>query len=609
MCITPNSISVAQETGILSKLDKLCDQCVASGKRIAIYGAGSHTLFLFQKTNLLRANLVAIIDRDKKHGQTCWGLPVLHPDQIGELVADAVLISVPKAQNEIRAALKAALPPPVEIITPYATAGEVAAVMQAVQTAIKAVGVTLPGQPIDLSMKERYGCYEGIIQVLDKLGYAESSKTRTPCDAKGLPLPWYTYPAIAYLRQFALGDCCVFEWGCGNSSLFFAARCRKVRSIDIAASWVEKIRMNAPANLDVHHRPIDAFPSSISNFGETYDIIVIDAERRLDCAHESVKYLNAGGLIIVDNADNSPKTCSFLRSEGLLQVDFTGFGPVCTYRWTTSLFFKGNCLPLQQSRSQEEPVYGLTRNLDDYVNEGEVTRLMATNAISDHPIIASGMVSYAQEGEDILIDKMLRRLVTGRKGFYVDVGANDPVRHSLTYNLYKQGWHGINIEPRPESKALFDRIRPRDINLETGVSDVAGTLDFHLFELSVYNTFDKELAKQFANTSKPLGIQKLPVQRLDTILSQHLPAGQPIDLLTIDVEGFELNVLKSMDWQQQRPLLVALEVLEYDLAKGCEQAAPAAFMQNQGYRFLAKTENTLFFAEASRYSLFTAPTT
>jgi len=152
---------------------------------------------------------------------------------------------------------------------------------------------------------------------------------------------------------------------------------------------------------------------------------------------------------------------------------------------------------------------------------------------------------------------------------------------------------------------LFDRIRPRDINIETGVSDVAGNLDFHLFELSVYNTFDRELAKQFAKASKPIGIRQLPVQRLDMLLAKHLPEGQPIDLLTIDVEGLELNVLKSLDWQRYRPLLVALEVLEYDLTKGPEQAAPAAFMLEKRYRFLAKTENTLFFAEASGYSLFT----
>ncbi|HAS81814.1 MAG TPA: hypothetical protein DCS43_03855 [Verrucomicrobia bacterium] len=594
---------------VLIATNQICDRLVESGKRIAIYGAGSHTLFLFQKTRLLKANLVAIIDRDKRHGDSCWGLPVCYPEQITNLVADAVLISVPKAQDEIRKALQAQLPSSVEIIVPYTSTETVNEAIKAVQSAITPLGVTLAGRSPTLSDKDRYGRYHGIIQILDKLGYAESVSTKVPCDAKGLPLPWYTYPAIAFLRQFALGDCSVFEWGCGNSSLFYAARCRSVRSIDIAAQWVERVRQNAPDNLAIHHRPVAEFPACIGEFGESYDIIVIDAERRLDCARESVKYIKPGGLIIVDNADNSPETCALLRTEGLLQIDFTGFGPVCPYRWTTSLFFKGDCMPLQQPRSQDEPVYGLTRSLDYYEDEAAITRTMVTAAspAPDPTIIASGTVSYAQEGEDILIDKILRRLVNGRKGFYVDVGANDPVRHSLTYNLYKQGWHGINIEPRPESKALFDRIRPRDINIETGVSDVTGNLDFHLFELSVYNTFDDDLARQFAKASKPIGIRRLPVQRLDTLLEKHMPEGQPIDLLSIDVEGFELNVLKSSDWQRYRPLLVALEVLEYDLANGPGQAAPVAFMLDHGYRFLAKTENTLFFAEAARYSLFTTP--
>lgn len=584
-----------------------CNQLSESGKRIALYGAGSHTLYLLLRTKLVHGNIVGIIDRKKELGELCFGVPVYHPDQLCELDADVVLVSVPRAETDIADFLKEVLPVHTQILTLYDTDDERQTAVEHIKDSLQGLGVTLAGrQHVKLSDKDRYGAYYGITSVLDKLGYPGSVKSRVPCDSDGLPLPWYTYPAIFYLKQFALKSCSVFEWGCGNSSLFYAARCKSVRSIDISSEWVDTVTQTAPDNLEVHHRPVDVFPGSIRSFHDAYDIIVIDAERRLDCARECIPYLKPEGLIIVDNSDNAPGTCSFLRDQGLLQVDFTGFGPVCSYRWTTSLFFSGNCRPLQQARSMGEPVYGLDRNLDFYEDEAAMTAEIHSGPVQPAPPLYAGLVSYAQEGEDILLDKILRRLLAGRKGFYVDVGANDPTKHSLTHRFYKQGWRGINIEPRPESKALFDQIRPRDINVETGVSDLSGELTYHMFEVSVYNTFDTELAKEFSRSTKSLGSRLLSVQRLDVLLDEYVPEGQTIDLLSVDVEGFELNVLRSSNWEKYRPLVVALEVLEYDLGQGPEQAAPVQFMIEQNYRFLAKTENTLIFADVSRYSLFSS---
>jgi hypothetical protein len=72
--------------------------------------------------------------------------------------------------------------------------------------------------------------------------------------------------------------------------------------------------------------------------------------------------------------------------------------------------------------------------------------------------------SYSQEGEDRVLAHVLD---IGRRdpGFYVDVGAHHPQRFSNTYAFYLAGWRGLNIEPRPGSLSLFQRLRPRDINL------------------------------------------------------------------------------------------------------------------------------------------------
>ena len=83
---------------------------------------------------------------------------------------------------------------------------------------------------------------------------------------------------------------------------------------------------------------------------------------------------------------------------------------------------------------------------------------------------SSGTRIYSQEGEDILIERMIGKK---KKGFYIDIGAHHPYRFSNTYYFYKQGWSGINIEPNVEHFRYFLKHRKRDINLNKGLSDKA----------------------------------------------------------------------------------------------------------------------------------------
>src|SRR5437879_2682243 len=100
-------------------------------------------------------------------------------------------------------------------------------------------------------------------------------------------------------------------------------------------------------------------------------------------------------------------------------------------------------------------------------------------------------VCFGQEGEDLILD----RLMGGRtKGFYVDIGAHHPIRFSNTYLFSKRGWHGINVDAEPGSMALFRKMRPRDINIESGVGERAGTMLFYRFNEPALNTFDEKEA-------------------------------------------------------------------------------------------------------------------
>lgn len=99
--------------------------------------------------------------------------------------------------------------------------------------------------------------------------------------------------------------------------------------------------------------------------------------------------------------------------------------------------------------------------------------------------------SYAQEGEDLILYRMIYGKI--EKGFYVDVGAHHPKRFSNTYFFYKKGWRGINIEPMPGSKKLFDKYRPKDINIESPISLVEEELTYYMFNEPALNGFIKDI--------------------------------------------------------------------------------------------------------------------
>ena len=200
---------------------------------------------------------------------------------------------------------------------------------------------------------------------------------------------------------------------------------------------------------------------------------------------------------------------------------------------------------------------------------------------------------YAQDGEDLI----LNRLLDGQaKGFYVDVGAHHPVRFSNTYLFYKRGWRGINIDAMTGSMETFDKVRPRDINIECGVASSAGRLTYHRFNEPALNTFD---AAEASHKNRPpyrlIDTVEVAVERLDTLLSLHLPAAQQIDFLTVDVEGKDEEVLRSNDWDIYRPRFILAETLRTDLL-GLGGCTVVQFLRSVGYTPVCKAYNTSFFA-------------
>jgi FkbM family methyltransferase len=213
--------------------------------------------------------------------------------------------------------------------------------------------------------------------------------------------------------------------------------------------------------------------------------------------------------------------------------------------------------------------------------------------------------SWSQEGEDMVLQRIFG---SKKSGFYVDVGAHHPKRFSNTYLFYRRGWRGINVDAMPGSMKLFNKLRPRDTNLEIGVAQHEGTLDYYVFNEPALNSFSAELSEERSLASNPYHLKdviKVDVKPLRDILDCYL-GGRNIDFLSIDVEGLDLDVLASNDWSKYRPNFVLAEVLKSSL-HDLDQDPVAQFMKRQGYAVYAKQVNTVFFQDLSSSNRFNPP--
>jgi FkbM family methyltransferase len=203
----------------------------------------------------------------------------------------------------------------------------------------------------------------------------------------------------------------------------------------------------------------------------------------------------------------------------------------------------------------------------------------------------------SQEGEDILLKRLLKQDYNMHRGYYVDVGAYHPFKFSNTLHYYLRGWSGINIDPVPGMKEMFDEVRPRDINVEAGVSRDSVVLEYHEFKEPAFNTFSRENMEYAKTRSEYLRSIDVKTHRLDYLLGQHLDSSVNITFCNIDVEGMEMSVLDSNDWDKYRPKILLVENI-VDLDNGGEVSG---FLEQKGYLWVAQTKNTHFYVEQEYY--------
>ena len=188
--------------------------------------------------------------------------------------------------------------------------------------------------------------------------------------------------------------------------------------------------------------------------------------------------------------------------------------------------------------------------------------------------------SYAMDGEDLAICQYIENK---EKGFYVDIGAHHPIHRNNTHLLFTKGWQGINIDVNMFSIDLFKFLRPEDLNLLTAISDQDGEVTFYYQkQFSQLNTTDKAIAHEHFNGNFKERIVKC--QTIETVLHNSKFRNKKIDFLNIDIEGAEMKVLKTLNFEIYNPRIICIEILGYRNLQLFEREIK--IKNNEIYKFL-----------------------
>lgn len=192
-------------------------------------------------------------------------------------------------------------------------------------------------------------------------------------------------------------------------------------------------------------------------------------------------------------------------------------------------------------------------------------------------------ISFSKAGEDIQLYKLLNT----SKGRYLDIGCFEPITFSNTYFCYLRGWSGVVVDPNPELEKLFNTHRPLDKFINKGISSEPGMLKYYMlpYSMSSMNTFDYGFLEKNDLVKFIQREIEVPIVTMKSLVEENnLLDG--VDFLDVDVEGLDLEVLESNDWETFRPNLVMVETeksIEEDLSSDVY-----SLLKSKDYSLLSK---------------------
>ncbi|UGS38806.1 FkbM family methyltransferase [Capillimicrobium parvum] len=211
--------------------------------------------------------------------------------------------------------------------------------------------------------------------------------------------------------------------------------------------------------------------------------------------------------------------------------------------------------------------------------------------------------SYSQVGEDLQIAYFIGR---GADVRYIDVGCLWPVQHSNSYYFYERGGSGLCIDPNPTVGDEYRETRPRDVFVNCGIGAEAGMMTYVMHENPVFNTFSTQRAAEVARKAEKrpggrtmTGTVEVAIKPLAQVVAETGFAERVegrVDFLSIDVEGFELDVIRGFDFGVLRPKLIVTEHLR-GKADAVEDAEIVKVMAGHGYWVGGYTGHDLYFLD------------
>jgi len=180
---------------------------------------------------------------------------------------------------------------------------------------------------------------------LSEDGWFLSWHSKASIDAKGKPIPWITYPAIEFLSRRLPKNIRVLEYGCGNSTYWWAERAASVVSIEHDPSWYAQTLLNLPSHCSLKHIPLESdgdYARASLAYGNMFEIVVIDGRDRANCLLHCSGALTDDGIIILDNSEREryQESIRKLLAQDWRRIEFIGYAPISSAKSETSIFYR-----------------------------------------------------------------------------------------------------------------------------------------------------------------------------------------------------------------------------------------------------------------------------
>lgn len=175
---------------------------------------------------------------------------------------------------------------------------------------------------------------------------------------------------------------------------------------------------------------------------------------------------------------------------------------------------------------------------------------------------------FLKDGSHVGEEKLILNLFDQNYiGNFVDLGCYHPTRYNNTFQMYKNGWRGINVDLNPLSIELFNFLRPKDINLNIAISDKTEETEYYFIDdFNTQNTLDQNhlnFLKDHHNVKdNEINKKKIVTEKLENILIKY--KFNRIDFMNIDIEGHELKIIENLDFDKYFIKILCIEMIDHN---------------------------------------------